>query len=173
MTTKTDKFRTVGTLNSGLLFKAKIGTGDTIYMKIQNPDIPKFTSGNDYPVWAADINTGAIKRFDPCEKVAVTVGEYGGIRSLQKTVHDNAKKHGWWVSDRPVPEILCLIHSEVSEALEAYRNGDDTLFAEELADVAIRLLDAAEGFNIDLNAEILKKHEINKQRSFRHGGKKC
>ena len=95
------------------------------------------------------------------------------LRDLQKQIHDNARNHGWWETQRPVPEILCLIHSEVSEALEAYRNQDIDNFREELADIAIRLLDAAEGYGINLYEEIIKKHEINKGRPYRHGGKKC
>ena len=93
------------------------------------------------------------------------------IKALQKELHQNALDHGWWEDVRPIPEILCLIHSEVSEALEAYRDDDMENFAEELADVAIRVLDAAEGYEIDLESEILKKHEINKTRPYRHGGK--
>lgn len=95
------------------------------------------------------------------------------IKELQKEIHQNAVNHGWWESPRPVPEILCLVHSEVSEALEAYREGDKEGFSEELADIAIRLLDAAEGYGIDLEDEIVKKHEYNKTREYRHGGKAC
>lgn len=93
------------------------------------------------------------------------------ISEMQKEIHKNSMKKGWWESPRPVPEILCLIHSEVSEALEAFRNNDLANFREELADVAIRLLDAAEGYGVDLEAEIIKKHEFNKTRPYRHGGK--
>jgi len=92
---------------------------------------------------------------------------------LAKDIHANARAHGWWDHQRPVPEVLCLIHLEVSEALEAYRRNDKANFAEELADIAIRLFDAAEGYGIDLEKEIIKKHEINKSRPYRHGGKVC
>ena len=95
------------------------------------------------------------------------------IPEMQRAIHSNARAHGWWDELRPIPETLCLIHSEVSEALEAYRNGDDENFREELADVAIRLMDAAEGYGIDLGAEIIKKHRINVGRPYRHGGKRC
>jgi len=93
------------------------------------------------------------------------------ITNFQKEVHQNAKTHGWWESDRPVPEVLCLIHSEVSEALEAYRKNDSEKFAEELADIGIRLFDAAEGYGINLEEEMLKKHVINKLRPYKHGDK--
>lgn len=36
-------------------------------------------------------------------------------------VHDNSDRHGWWDEERSTGEILSLIHSELSEALEEYR----------------------------------------------------
>jgi NTP pyrophosphatase (non-canonical NTP hydrolase) len=67
--------------------------------------------------------------------------------------------------------MLALIHSEVSEALEAFRVGDRENFEEELADIAIRLLDLAGGLHINLDQRIAEKMEKNRKRGFRHGGK--
>lgn len=95
------------------------------------------------------------------------------ISELQKEIHGNAIEHGWWEDQRPIPELLCLVHAEVSEALEAYRKRDDEHMAEELADIVIRVMDMCEAYDIDLAHEITRKHEINKLRPYRHGNKRC
>jgi len=95
------------------------------------------------------------------------------IKTMAEIVHKNAVDHGWWEENRPVPELLCLIHSEVSEALEAYRVSDNANLAEELADIVIRVFDMAEGLKINIEDEILKKHKFNLTRPHRHNDKKC
>lgn len=95
------------------------------------------------------------------------------IQEWTKEIYNCAQAHGWWDEERPIPELLCLLHSEISEALEAYRNHDDDNFREELADLAIRLLDMCGGLGIDLEYEISKKHMVNVSRPFKHGGKRC
>jgi hypothetical protein len=45
------------------------------------------------------------------------------IRELAATIHQNAVDHGWWDEERELPEIVALVHSEWSEALEEARAG--------------------------------------------------
>lgn len=108
-----------------------------------------------------------------------------GINEVAKAIHENAVEHGWWDEKRGFPEIVALIHSELSEALEEYRNrrteteiyfgdgGKPEGIPIELADAIIRILDFCGYAGIDIDAAITQKHEYNKSRPYRHGGKKC
>ena len=71
-----------------------------------------------------------------------------------------------------LPAILALIHSELSEALEAFRKRDDANLIEELADVQIRLLDLAGGLTADFEKHVLRKMAKNRTRGHKHGGKR-
>jgi len=44
------------------------------------------------------------------------------LNKLATEIHENAKSKGFFDSEKNIGEMLCLIHSEVSEALEADRN---------------------------------------------------
>lgn len=46
-----------------------------------------------------------------------------GINEVAKQIHENAVDHGWWDEERGFPEVLALIHSEVSEALKNTETG--------------------------------------------------
>jgi len=74
------------------------------------------------------------------------------LSDLILEVREVNRANGWailqaheWTDTYKIPAILALIHSEVSEALEAFRHNDKTNFAEELADILIRVLDCAGG----------------------------
>lgn len=112
------------------------------------------------------------------------------IKKLIKDAHENAVNHGFWkdwkrygideISIDNVQQIkdefnncignrLMLIVSEVAEAQEGLRHNNMDNFSEELADVAIRLADLCGGLEIDLESEIEKKMQKNKDRPYKHG----
>lgn len=128
------------------------------------------------------------KRYIP------TAGEIASAGfALQTACHGAAFNAGWWNDlktgeplKRNVPEMLCLIHSEISEGLEGYRKGlkDDKLphremLEVELADAAIRIFDLAGGLGYDIGAAIAEKMQFNltradhsKEARLADGGKK-
>lgn len=80
-------------------------------------------------------------------------------------------KDGSYIENRNVPELLCLVHSEVSEAMEAYRKNamDDKLpdrfgIEVELADVLIRVFDIAGAMDLDLGGAVADKIAFNLNR---------
>ena len=93
------------------------------------------------------------------------------INQLCKEAFETATSKGWHDEPREMGTILALIHAEVSEALEADRKGWTENFAEELADVCIRVFDLCGSKGIDLEKAIAEKMEYNKTRSYKHGGK--
>jgi len=80
------------------------------------------------------------------------------------------KGFNWTKED--VDTMLIRLHSEVSEASEAIRDKNFEEFAEELADIFIRLVNLCEVFDIDLEEEVIKKHNKNVGRPYLHGRKK-
>ena len=68
-----------------------------------------------------------------------------------------------------VPEKIALIHSEISEAYEAYRHKnftDEHGFYEELGDAIQRILHLCGIFQIDIEKYILQKVENNHDRNW-------
>lgn len=88
------------------------------------------------------------------------------ISELCARQYDWVERMGW--HNKTVLEALALIASEVGEAVNECRGEQPTEhLGEELADVILRVVDLAQWQGIDLEAEIIKKMEINEQRGTR------
>jgi len=86
------------------------------------------------------------------------------LQKLQKEIFDNKIAKGFNTTD--VSFEFGLTYGELAEAFDAYRKKLPNL-GEELADVAIYLLGLSAILNINLEEEILKKVEKNKQREYK------
>lgn len=116
---------------------------------------------------------------------------------VNRTAHDK----GWYKhpetgeeTERNFGEVIALMHSELSEALEEWRvstppmywhddDGNETTeyrqlskpegWAVELADCVIRIMDTCAEAGVSLEQAIRVKSEYNRTRPYRHGGKRA
>lgn len=121
------------------------------------------------------------------------------INELGRICHEAAASRGWWhqlvpnnsfdvyeLKERNVGELIALMHSELSEALEAARKNlqsdhipEFTGLEEELADCLIRIFDFAGAAQLRLGEAFVAKMKFNAEREdhkmserMKEGGKK-
>lgn len=104
------------------------------------------------------------------------------LSRLQAMIGVWAESKGWVCKPEDTVEKLCLMHSEISEALEEWRkekSPTDIYFVDgkpegipiELADLVIRVMQYCDSVGIDLERSIIEKMIYNETRPFRHGKK--
>mgnify|MGYP000162130018 FL=1 len=113
------------------------------------------------------------------KEILEKVNESGAeqINGAVELCHGLARESGWWDGvdvNAPfvIPAKLCLVHSEISEAMEGARKDlfDDHLphrkmIEVELADAMIRIMDLAGAMELDLGGAMVEKLLYNTQRS--------
>lgn len=137
------------------------------------------------------------------------------LNEFAAEVHALAAEKGWWEPVPSFPEVITMVHCELSEAIQEYREGAPNVYyacgavaanggrcggkemsdcyyaktsnggvsncpyigvkpegvAVELADAILRILDYCAFAGIDIESVLEEKHEYNKGREYRHGGK--
>jgi NTP pyrophosphatase (non-canonical NTP hydrolase) len=120
-----------------------------------------------------------------------------GLNDLACAIYERNVEKGFYEKPKNIGEMLCLIHSEVSEALEADRKNKYALtnmqainrwvqdadfvehykekvkgtFEEEMADIFIRVLDMCAFKGIDIEQHVKAKMRYNLTREKYHGKK--
>ena len=106
------------------------------------------------------------------------------LNQIANAVHALAWEKGWHCNEEDRDAFIerCCnnLHDEVSELHEHWRNNrltdvgkaGLTNMAEEFADILIRVLDNCRKLGVDIQTAVVRKHNFNKQRAFRHGGKR-
>ena len=99
------------------------------------------------------------------------------LNTMRDAIYEDAVAKGLWDDEEDYMPTDCVdfIRDEVIELEDTAMNweddvcNDNSAFCEELADVIIMSLSVAGYLGIDIDAEVRRKMEINKRRTWKHG----
>ena len=104
--------------------------------------------------------------------IKLETNEKATLQAIVDKIHGAHRTAGWWDKPRETGTLLCLVHSEISEAMEGDRKKlqDDHLphrpmIEVELADAVIRIFDMAGGLGLDVAGALAEKFEYNHVRA--------
>lgn len=93
-----------------------------------------------------------------------------GLNVKMRQVREMADAKGFSSDPARIWEMLALIHSEVSEATDAYKKGQPLeKVGEELIDAVIRILHLLSALGLDAEELFEHKMEINWSRPYKYG----
>ena len=95
----------------------------------------------------------------------------GFMNKISKEINELMKEKKFEGSWEQMPSKLMLVVTEISEAMEEFRDDNKKKFATEIADAIIRLLHICGFMGIDIEKEIKEKMLTNEKRPVKHGRK--
>ena len=121
-----------------------------------------------------DTEFEATKEPDTDEPRAEDDKYYVDINQLCKDIAEFVATKGFYTPTAITEDVyllakLMLVSTELSEAAEAVRHGDQDNFEEELADTLIRIYDICGRMKIDIGLAIAQKMAVNEGRPYLHG----